>query len=201
MMLGRGPTFSLLPIDLSAAGTVTFSQMVSIVSFVRAEDVAGAPALSAKVMIQVGDVSSAAIPASVNTTIKLRPAANRVVITWDAQSGITAYVMIAADDGLLINSPPTTQLITQALGATVTMGAVAVGTTPVLIAAAGSRQNLTVKNNSASGNIYLGSSAAVTSATGWPMGAGEGFGLERTTAALWAVADAAGADLRYVLEA
>lgn len=199
-MFARGPIFSLVPIDLSQAGTKDFNEACSVVIFVRAEDAAGALALDAKVGVQLGDIASAAVPAGVNAFFKLARPTSLVRFTWDAQPGVTAYFIVAADDALMVHAPPARQLVTQAMGAALSVNAYSVGVGAIQVAAASAtRQKVTVRNNSAAATVYVGPDS-VTSATGFPLGPGEAYTFEGTTADVYALSSAVSTDVRVVVE-
>ncbi|BAE51214.1 hypothetical protein [Paramagnetospirillum magneticum] len=201
MGFARGPIFQLVPIDLSSAGSKTFHDVAGVVSFVRAEDTGKAEVLGAKVSVMLGDVVMDQVPLTTNSIIRIRKTVSLCKFTWDAQPGVTAYILVAPDEDVMIHSPPSRQLVTQSMASALAASAASIGTSAALVAAAnGSRQKLTVKNNSASATIYLGADNAVTTASGFPLGPGEGFTFEGTTGAVYAIASAAGTDVRILAE-
>lgn len=199
-MISRGPVFSIINIDLSAAGTQDFNKTASTITCIKAVYQSGELALDASVNVQLGDVMSDRIPMGINSTATLREPTGLVRFSWAAQPGVTAYFLLSADDALTVTSPPAKQLVTQAMGGSLTNYAMSVGTAAVKLAdAKASRQKLSVRNNSVSSVIYIGTNG-VTVANGFPIGAGEGYTFEGTTAELWAVATSAGTDVRLMVE-
>lgn len=70
-----------------------------------------------------------------------------------------------------------------------------------VLAAAINRRSVWLKNASAVGTITIGVDNTVTAANGWPLGPGEGMVIDESpNAAVWAIADAAGRDLRFFTE-
>ena len=197
----RGPSYQHFPIDLSTAGTKIINDGVSVITFVRAENQDGTLALDAKINIQVGDMSADVIPASVNTILKMSERVNAVTLSWAAQSGVTAWIMMAPDDKLIVHAPPAKQLVTSSVASGLTVSAVSVGTAVVLLAASvTSRQSVVIQNNGAN-DIYLGGSG-VTVATGLKVPANGGnMTIDKTTAALYAISAVAGNDVRVLVEA
>lgn len=200
-MISRGPVFSIVPIDLSAAGAQDFNKTASTVTFLRALDVSGQQALDALVNVQLGDVISDAIPMGINATASLREPTGVIRFTWAAQPGITAYFLLSADDNLTVTSPPAKQLVTQSFGSTLSASPLSVGTAAVQLAPANSaRAKLSVRNNSTTNTLYLGATNAVTTANGFPLAAGEAYTFDGTTAAVWGIASAASTDVRVMQE-
>lgn len=200
-MFAKGPVFQLVPIDLSVAGEKDFNDLTGVLIFVRAEDAGGAEVLGAKVSVMLGDVAADMLPMTSNTVIRCRQPVNMLRFVWTAQPGITAFILCAANDDVMVQAPPSRQLVTSAVSSSLSAVAMSVGVSASQLApAAGTRQKLTVMNNSSSDTIYLGSTSAVTALTGFPLGGGAGFTFEGTTAAVWAISDVAGTDVRILTE-
>lgn len=200
-MISRGPVFSIVPIDLSVAGTQDFNKTASTVTFLRAIDSSGQQALDALVNVQLGDVISDAIPMGINATASLREPTGVVRFSWAAQPGVIAHFLLSADDNLVVTSPPAKQLVTQSFGVSLSMSNVNVGTVAAKLAPANSaRAKLTIRNNSAGNIIYMGKSSAVTAASGFPLAPGEAYTFDGTTAEVWGIASAAGTDVRVIQE-
>ncbi|OAN44002.1 hypothetical protein A6A04_08965 [Paramagnetospirillum marisnigri] len=201
MAFAKGPTFQIVPVDLSSAGSKDFNDLAGVISFIRAEDASGAEVLGAKVNVMLGDVVMDSVPMTTNCIIRARQPVPMIRFTWAAQPGVTAYLLVAPNEDLMISAPPSRQLVTQSVSSVLSAVAVTVGTSAVQAAASSStRQKLTVRNNSTAAKVYLGSSNAVTTASGFPLGPGEGFTFEGTTAAIWAISDTAGTDVRVMAE-
>lgn len=199
-MFARGPVYQLLAIDLSVAGSKPFNDTVGLVQFTRAVDQSGALALDAKLNLTFGDVGTDPIPLSINSIVRVRQTVPIISFDWTAQPGVTAYILIAANDDVVVQSPPARQMVTQAMGSAVSALAVTVGTVATVLAASSTtRQKASVRNNSTTATLYLGD-ATVTTATGFPLGPGEGFTFEGTTAAIYGIASAAGTDARVMVE-
>lgn len=200
-MFAKGPVFQLLPLDLSSAGTQDFNDKTGVLIFVRAEDASGAEVLGAKVMAMLGDVTEDQLPMTSNTIIRCKTPVGMVRFSWAAQPGVKAYILMAVDDSVMVQSPPSKQLVTQSAASTVTASAASVGTSAAQVAASnGARQKLTVRNNSSSAKVYVGQDNTLTTSNGFPLGPGEGFTFEGTTAAIWAISDTASTDVRIMSE-
>lgn len=198
--LYRGPAFQIVTLDLTAAGSETFFAQAQQVTFVRAVDSSGVLALSALVNVKLGIASPQIIPASVNTLVKLQNPVNAVVFSWAAQPGVTATFMVSPDEQVMVHAPPAEQLVTTSIGTTLATTAATVGTSAVQIAPASLRQSLVIVNNGGSA-IYVGGSG-VTAATGVPVPANGGvLVLDKTTAAVYAVAASGSNDVRVMTEA
>lgn len=201
-MLSKRPSFQLFPIDLSVAGSQIINELTGMVQFVRAEYQSGAGlALLAKVNVQLGDVASDPLPASVNTTIVLDDPQPCVILSWAAQPGVTAFFAFARDKKMMIHSPPAMQLVVQSSGSALGISKTAVGISAGQIDAGGTIQTRTIRNTSTSSQIiYLGNDATVTAATGYPINPGEAITLSSTSAPVFAIASAAGGEVRILTE-
>lgn len=200
-MFAKGPVFQLVNIDLTIAGTKDFNDKTGVLIFVRAEDAGKAEVLGAKVNVMLGDITADVLPMTSNTIIRCRAPVGMLRFTWDAQPGVTAYILLSVNDDVMIQSPPSRQLVTSASSNVLTASAITVGTAAGLASAASAtRQKLTLINNSAAAKVYLGADATVTAANGFPLPPGGGFTFEGTTAAVWAISDTAGADVRILAE-
>lgn len=200
-MFAKGPVFQLIPIDLSQAGSKDFNDKTGVLIFVRAEDAGGAEVLGAKVMVMLGDVTTDQLPMTSNTIIRCRVPVSMLRFSWAAQPGVTAYILASVNDDVMVQSPPSRQLVTQSVSSSLAAVTVSVGTSASQVAAASNtRQKLTVRNNSTAAKVYLGSDATVSTANGFPIGAGEGFTFEGTTASIWAISDTAATDVRILAE-
>lgn len=198
----QGPAYQILPIPLSTAGTKPFIGQGTRVTLVGATDASGNDYYSVKLKVRVGINSFDQVPMAWNTEIKANDKFDELHFEWAAQSGVTAYILITDDGGLEVSAPPAKQIVTSSVGSTLAAAAVTVGTAAAQVAAAAStRQKLTIKNNSTTATLYLGADNTVTTATGLPLGPGEGFTVEGTTAAVWGIASAAGTDVRTLEEA
>ena len=79
-----------------------------------------------------------------------------------------------------------------------TFGRVAVGTTATQVDA-GNRSRAGILVKPIDGTVYVGDSAAVTAATGFPLAAGEGLELTNVEA-VWAVAGSGTVDVAVIEE-
>lgn len=159
--------------------------------------------LAAMVEVSLGRAVDDYIPMGINTEVTGK--ADFYNLRWNAQPGVWAFILISMVDvrgaSIRVDAPPTSQIVTQAMGSTLAASAATVGVAASQVAgASGTRQKLTVKNNSASATIYLGANNAVTSASGFPLGPGEGFTFEGSQGAVWAIASAAATDVRILTE-
>ncbi len=197
-MQTRGPIVQVVPIDLSAAGKKTINDAVTHITFVKALDQSGAQALGAALNIALGDVAADSFPCSVNTIIQTRNPVSPIVVTWAAQPGITAYLALS-QDGVAIHAPPTTQLVTQAVGSTISAAQATVGTAAAQIVSGGSRQSVMIQNNGTA-DLYVGDST-VTTGTGFKVPANGGvLTVDKTTAAIYGVVASGTTDVRMLTE-
>lgn len=195
-----------VPLDVAGVDDIRIEANYFKLLWAGTLDGSGRPAvknLSAMVEVSIGTAVDDYIPMGINTLVSGK--ANRYRLRWNAQPGVWAFILISLVDprtaAIQVDAPPTSQIVTQAMGATLAASAATVGVvSSQVVAASVTRQKLTIKNNSASSTIYLGSDGAVTSATGFPLGPGEGFTLEGTQAAVYAIASAAGTDVRILAE-
>jgi hypothetical protein len=200
--------YQIYRVPLDAAGTDDIRIEANYFKLLWAGtlDANGRPAvkdLAAMVEVSIGTAVDDYIPMGINTLVSGK--ASRYRLRWNAQPGKWAFILISLVDprtaAIQVDAPPTSQIVTQAMGSSVAASAATIGTSASqVVGASGTRQKLTVKNNSASAVVYLGADNAVTSASGFPLGPGEGFTFEGTQAAVWAVASAAGTDMRILAE-
>lgn len=158
--------------------------------------------LAAMVEVSIGTAIDDYLPMGINTLVEGK--SDRYKLRWAAQPGIWAFFLISMVDprtaSIKVDAPPTSQIVTQAMGATVAASAVNISTAALLAASSTTRQKLTVKNTSATATLYVGASAGVTSANGFPLGPGEGYTFEGTQAAIYAVASSGTIDVRLLAE-
>jgi hypothetical protein len=158
--------------------------------------------LAAQVEVSLGRAVDDYIPMGINTEVTGK--ADYYNLRWNAQPGVWAFFLISMVDvrgaSIRVDAPPTSQIVTQAMGATLAASAVAISTAALIADASATRQKLTVKNTSSSATLYLGASAGVTAGDGFPLGPGEGFTMEGTQAALYGVASAGTIDVRVLAE-
>ena len=159
--------------------------------------------LSAVVECSVGTAEDDYLPLGINSLVT--GDVTRYRLRWNAQPGIWAFFLISQVDprtaSITVDAPPTSQIVTQAMGTTLAASAASVGVAAVqVIAASGTRQKLTIKNSHASAKLYLGADNTVSAANGFPIGPGEGFTFEGTNAAVWAISDTAATDVRILVE-
>lgn len=158
--------------------------------------------LAAMVEVSMGRAVDDYIPMGINTEVTGK--ADYYNLRWNAQPGVWAFILISMVDvrgaSIRVDAPPTSQIVTQAMGATLAASAVSISTAALIANTSATRQKLTIKNNSATATLYLGASASVTTADGFPVGPGEGFTFEGTQAALYGVSSAGAIDVRVMTE-
>jgi len=196
-----GPRYSIVRLDLTSAGSQDFAIESDYFHIVRAEDAGGGLALDVEIEVTLGTGTDHYVPLGFNCAIEGRT--KHYKLRWAAQAGVVATLLFgwkdAIDGGIRVFAPPAKQLVTSASGTALAVAAVTVGTSATLLAAANSsRQALTIMNNGTA-TIYLGGSG-VTTASGLPVTAGQGFVVEGTTAALYAISGTAGQDVRVMEE-
>lgn len=192
-------SFSKFEIDMTAAGSQTIGTQGS---FLVIQDMRNGGALDLSGYIRVRPESQTEhdfITMSLNHSIE--GAFDRVELQWDAQPGVVASVVITEGDKMRIGAPPARQLVTSAVATGLDQAVVAVDDAGALLAAAdGARQSVTIFNL-AGDTIYIGN-ASVTDADGMPVAEGQGFVVDKTTAAVYAVcATGESASVRVLVEA
>lgn len=207
--MSRAPEYQIYWVDLSNAGTHEVVGAYSIFRMVWAgtrdfsinPPIASQLRLDAQVEVLFGAREDDYVPFTVNGVA--RGEVGRYRLRWQSQPGVWAAFLVTNNEalaGLLIEAPPARQIVTQTAGVSLQASKVAVGVSAVVAASArATRQKLTIKNNSSS-TVYLGSDASVTTASGFPLDPGEGFTFEGTSAAVYAIAGAAGLDIRILEE-
>lgn len=118
----------------------------------------------------------------------------QIVKVYDATAGSIAGLVVNTDGSLNVNQV--------GVSAAVKASAVVVGVAAVVLPSGGSalanRRSLLLTNNSSSGTIYVGD-AAVTTATGTPIGPQQSVQIDAgPTLALSAIGSGAGLDLRVL---
>lgn len=190
------------PLDVADTGR-DFRRRGNVFRVLRFEDSAGTPLLDGLIQVKVGNDLGDAIPLGYNCALK--GATDRYVISWAAQPGYIAVILVSwidGDFGLDVESPPARQLVTSSAGTQLYAGTVAVGggaPGTLVRAANNTRQSLTIRNNSGV-DAYIGPSG-LTSATGMPLSPGEAITLNGTTAAVYALVPLGPGDIRYLEEA
>lgn len=199
------PSFQRIDIDLTTApdSPREINFPAERVFFVRAADSGGVLALEALVDVYLQSTSEDPIPAGINTQIACRDI-NRVYFDWEAQAGVTATFIVAKSgfngSGLELNAPPARQLVTSAIGTTISAAAVSVTNAATLIAAADATRQSVIVQNLGAADIYLGGSG-VTAAAGLKVASGAALAIDKTTAALYGITSAGTADVRVLSEA
>lgn len=196
------PQYSVYLIDLTTAGRRTIAQAGEVFSMIDARNADGTQNLNALVSVSLGTMDDDALPVRLNG--KIRANAMNYQVAWEAQSGVIAYLLVASDylkgPGVDIDAPVTKQIVTSAIGTTISAAAVTVATTATLLAAADTaRQSVIVTNNGAA-DIFIGP-AGVTTATGTPLVPGEKCSIDKTTAAIYGIVAAGTVEARVLTEA
>jgi hypothetical protein len=199
----NGPNYSVLNIDLSAAGRKEWRQTSSRIVMVRAENADGTIAQDARVGVRLGINSEDYLTFTQNT--KVIADTNAYFFEWAAQPGVTAFFCISREGfgggrGIEIDAPPATVQVTSAMGAAiVTSAATITDSAALVLAVSANRKKATIKNTG-SATVYIGP-AGVTSSTGFPLDGGEGYEVAGTTAAIYAVTATGSGSVRVVEEA
>jgi len=191
---------SIFPITMTAAGSQVIKQFSGVLRVIQMADSAGALNLTGMISVRTGQTKGPVIPLRMNNAI-FGEATRDLVLSWEAQAGVIATIMISPSAAAFdVDADPPVQLVTGSLASTITAAAVSVDNTATLVAAANTgRQALTIWNDGAA-TVFLGG-AAVTTAAGLPLKAGTGIDFSHTTAAIYAIAAAAGPyDVRYLEE-
>lgn len=204
------PEYQIFRVDLSTAGTMTIDGQYNVLRMVWAgtQDAAGRPStmnLATLVEVAFGNKEDDFVPLGINGAAFGE--VTRYQLRWAAQSGTWAHFLLTRSDsrnsGIQIEAPPARQIVTSSVGTTVTATAVAVDTTAggVQIAAASSTRQSIVIQNLGAVDVYVGGQG-VTSASGLQVPKqGGSLVIDKTTAAIYAIAASGSADVRVLVEA
>lgn len=202
-MSNNNPNWQIFAIDLTIAGQQDIPALFSYFRLIDAVNGAGVTNLDAIVNVQPRRTGGDAIPMRLNSLVKLPGKTDFIRVSWPAQPGIIAKLFMSDQDndsGIEVEAPPTKQLVTTSIGSVLVPAAVAVGAAAVQLAAASaSRQSVTILNNSAN-DIFIGD-VTVTVVNGMRLVAGQALTIDKTTAAIFAIAAGAGNDVRVLTEA
>jgi len=200
--------YQIYRMPLSSAGSDTINVQANYFKLLWAGtiDSAGKPQvmdLACVVEVSIGTRDDDYLPMSINTLVEGE--STRYRLRWNAQPGKWAFFLISAIDprgaGIKVDAPPTQQLVTSSMGSALAVSRVSVGTSAAQIAAASTtRQKLTIKNTHATATLYVGAGNTVTTANGFPVGPGEGFTFEGTTAEVWGISDTAATGVAVLAE-
>lgn len=188
-----------MPVPLETAGRLEIRDQLDYLLFQNAVRSDGSQALQAKVRVRLGldptDFAAWQIDSNAKGFI------DGFTLEWDAQPGVIAYFYFAkGPNPIEVRSPPATQLVTSSIGTSIATAAVSVGTSATLLSAADSlRQAVTIQNNDASADLYVGGSG-VTTATGIKVPAGGSITLDKTTAAIYGRVSSGTVDARVLEE-
>jgi hypothetical protein len=196
--------YDIIKIPLTTAGqqTITGSQW-HFFNLIDALNADGSQALDAALEIAFGKNATAYAPIGINRQF-IGPF-DQVKVRWSAQSGVTAYLFVAAKnlsgEVLQLISPPAKQLVTSSVGSSLTPSAVSVGTSATLLSAANSqRQSCMIANADAAATLYVGDST-VTTANGMPVPPGGNITIDKNTGAIYGRVAAGTLDARVLEEA
>lgn len=197
------PNYQLFSLNLNAAGNEDIPGLFSYVRVISAVDQNGNQALSALVNLQLARNSGDPIPMRINGAVKVPGGTEFLRLSWAAQPGLTVIVFASMQDGgdgVQVEAPPSQQLVSSAVGTTITGSQVAIGTSAVMIQSAlSTRQRFTLRNRG-SATVYLGG-PGVTTANGFALDPGETITIDGTTCAIWAISSAANTPVHTLTEA
>jgi hypothetical protein len=186
-------------IPLDVAGKLVIDYAFGYIHVFKFEDASGVAVLDAEIEVSFSANEEDFLPLAYNN--KIATPAERGVIRWNAQPGVTAIVTIAKDAGkFFADTPNPKQLVVASGGTSLTNAAVTVGTAEVLLAAADpTRQSVTIQNLGAA-DVYVGATG-LTTATGVKLASGGAITLDKQTAAIYGISGSAGQDVRVLTEA
>lgn len=195
------PNYSIFEIDMTAAGSQAITLEAEYLHFLTALD-SGGVNLDATISLSLGTAVDDEMPLSINSYVTAL--ANRWNVSWSAQPGVTAVLMFSRETrergGVKIFSPPAKQLVSSALGNSLSQAAVTVAATETTLAAASAtRQSVTIYNDDAAKVLYVGG-AGVTTATGLPIQPGQFAEISKTTAEVVGIVATGTAVARVLVE-
>lgn len=202
-MIPKNPQYSTQVLDLRVAGQFLISQEIGYIHLLRFMD--GPDPRTAQALLvgyvglSFGNADNMQLPLDYNTKIAIPERAPLTRLSWPAQADTYAYLAYSPEVSVFqMDAPPARQLVTSSGGTMMVQGAVTVGVVAAQIRPANAlRFSSMIKNNSA-GIIYLGADNAVTTANGFPLGAGDAITIDDTTAEIWGIGSGAGLDCRYL---
>lgn len=192
-------SLNIFRIPLDVAATFTIEQGFGYVHVFRFEDASGVAKLDGQIEVSFSMSEEDFIPMQYNNRVAW--VADRGRIRWAAQPNTVAIIGVASDPReFAADTPNPKQLVVSSGGTALTAAAVVVGTAATLVSAANTlRQSVTIQNKGAV-PIYIGASG-VTTAQGLELPSGQSVTFDKTTAAIYAIAGAAGQDVRVLTEA
>ncbi|MCA3247281.1 MAG: hypothetical protein ING29_12485 [Azospirillum sp.] len=203
-MSKASPISDIFPINLSVAGDLTVYGKIGYFHVWELIDTNGGQVLDGRIVARFGDANARAVPCTYNSKIEFTKTVDLVVLSWAAQPGRTALIILAEDaQAFEANNAPTRQLVTSAIGTGLARAQFSVGTSAQIIAAANTlRQSVTIQNRGtaavAIGHDNLTTVAGATG--GLIIDPGGSLTIDKTTAAIWAIAAAAAQDVRTLTE-
>jgi hypothetical protein len=177
-------------------------QNVGYFKVIRFEDQAfgvglpGNPVLTGQIDLSLGTANNAVpVPLLYNNEMRFPEGSARIILSWAAQANKQAVLLISPNPETLdLDTPNPQQLVTSALGNTITVAAVTVTDVATLIVAANtSRYSAMIQNVGAANPCAIGP-ATVTFATGPLLNSGSPRGdtmvLDKQTAAIYGICGA-----------
>ena len=203
-MSKASPISDIFPINLSVAGSVTVYGKIGYFHVWELIDTNGSQVLDGRIVAQFGDANARKVPCTYNSKIEFTKTVDLVVLSWTAQPGRIALIIIAEDaQAFEANNAPTRQLVTSAIGTGIARAQFTVGTSAVVIAPANTLRQSVVIQNRGTALVAIGHDNATTVAGatgGLVIDPGASITVDKTTAAIWAIAAAAGQDIRTLTE-
>jgi hypothetical protein len=198
-----GLEISIFRIPMDSAGSQLISQQCGYFHLWRFLNVDGSVSLDGEMGASFGGQWNAErIPFTYNTRLALGTPVDRVLLEWNAQPGKTAEILLTRDPrGLDGQNTPAKQLVIQQGSASASNSNATVGTAAASIVAANtSRARAVIQSNPLNtANIYLGQTG-LTVANGIILSPGAAYEW-RASNAVFAIADAAGQNVRIMQEA
>ena len=184
---------------LTTAGSETIKGKFTAAFFKRATDAAGSRALDALLQVRFGQNATASFPWEYADKIVSKAGWEEITFSWEAQIGVTAIVVLASSDELLLEGEPPASLAVGDLASSITAAAVTVGTSEVSLAAANSSRKLLTIQNNGSVDVYIGPTGLTTS-TGLKVAAGGSYSTENSTAQYFGISGTASQNCRVLEE-
>jgi hypothetical protein len=186
-------------IDLTTAGSETISGEYTAAFFKRAVNAAGSRALDALLQVRFGQNATASFPWEYADKIVSGTGWDEITFSWEAQSGVTATIVLASSNELLLEGEPPASLAVGDLASTITAAAVTAGVSEVSAAAANSSRKLLTIQNNGSVDVYIGPTG-VTTSSGLKIAAGGSYSTENSTAAYFVISGTASQNCRILEE-
>jgi hypothetical protein len=197
------PVYEILTMQLTTAQLYpqAFRGKWNYLRFFDCRDPNGNQALTGTVNVLIGHRNTDPLPMGINSLV--RGDTEEYQFSWPAQPGLVAYFLATRIDengnGVMMDAPPSRQLVSSAVGLQLTGSRVTVANVATLIAAGNvTRQRVTMRNKDAV-PVFIGG-AGVTAANGFGLDPGDVISIDGTTAPVWGITASGAANLHVLVE-